>query len=861
MASARIHLLDIGTKPYGDCLVLRFDTGGDPISVIVDGGHSVDKDKLVEQFAAIFESDRPFEFDLMIISHGHLDHIGALPWLIERGDIVVKHALIPDPKMTFGPEADTDAAVPDAVMQAVAVLREEPVHGLLDSDALEEFAVDAMGTAERYDKMIDKLKHDGTKVVLFGNPNSAAAQASLLAKFASIGFQILGPSQEALDRSSELLFEAENDAISQGIALLDDGLDSAEAFNGLLDAESRAGNLVNAQSTVCLFELSTPQGPRRILLGGDYQFEDLDRNDDILEAERARLLEQIAAHAPYAFAKLSHHGSHNAAGDEFFSAIGDTKVVGICSGRTDDPDHPDAATIDILEARSDTTSWVRTDRSGHVKVSVTPTKTLVSPVSAKNITEPNTSDSVPAVVELLPGDVKPVVPQRSQVPPIGVSAQASWMDDSVRFEIPARASSMTIHFDLVPSAPGSTSAVETPDRGKFTPPQAVASRRPSSHATSAGAPVFQIGAGRELGQLLFLTDTARLSDNIGPNVVETIVKAVKDGGYDMCDVAKDGSAAPRSATEIREALGDHLADHFDRYPASQVVIVGGYDVIPAHQIDTIAPETPADTKVELRERDLDGFVVWSDDRYVDFDNEGLPDLPISRVPDGHDALFTLNVLQAAQAEVPIRQGIRNKFRPFVEPIFNSLPGTAPLLVSGPMDTSELTSNQLGAGFAYYMLHGRSDDGRVFYGETSPRVLVEALKLDLLPTEGIDIAVLGCCWGALTASTKAQDWVPGNRITGRLPDQSIALALLRAGARAVIGCTGAHYSPPESNPDAASGRFHRTLWQGLKSGKDPAQALFATKYDYADSVVTLTDPKALAIANKTLNQFTCLGLGC
>ena len=78
---------------------------------------------------------------------------------------------------------------------------------------------------------------------------------------------------------------------------------------------------------------------------------------------------------------------------------------------------------------------------------------------------------------------------------------------------------------------------------------------------------------------------------------------------------------------------------------------------------------------------------------------------------------------------------------------------------------------------------------------------------------------------------------------------------------MIGCTGAHYSPPEADPNAASGRLHRTLWQNLNSGKTPAQSLFDAKYDYADNVVKLTDPKALAIAYKTLNQFTCLGLGC
>jgi beta-lactamase superfamily II metal-dependent hydrolase len=833
--------------------------------VIVDGGHSVDRDNLVEQFADIFGHGRPFEFDLMIISHGHLDHIGALPWLIDRGDIVVKYALIPDPKMTFGSEGDIDAAVPVEVAQAVAVLREEPMNDLLDADSLQAFALDAVSTPERYDKMIANLKQHGTKVVLFGDPNSSAARKNLAAKFSHIGFQILGPSQKALKRTSTLLFEAQNDAVTDGMAMMDAGLDSAETFNELLDAKDRAGNLVNAQSIVCMFELSTPEGPRRILLGGDYQFEDIERDDEILDAERSRLLEEIAEHAPYAFAKLSHHGSENAAGRGFLEAIGDTKVVGICSGRTDDPKHPDPLTIDLLEEKSDTTSWVRTDRSGHVKVSVTPSRTSISPVTAKNITEPNRSDSLPAVTEGRVLEARPIPAQTTSLSTPRESAQLPESVDAVRFEIPSRASSMTIHFDLVPA--GSASITNTMTErmsaaaGEPIPTQ---SGRPTGRQrlpATGDAPRFEIGAGRKLEPLLFLTDTARLSDKIGPNVVTTIVNAVKDGGYDICDVSRRGVTAPRPAAEIREELCDHIRAHIDAYPVSQVVIVGGYDVIPAHQIDAIAPETPPDTKRELRVKDPDGFIIWSDDPYVDVDNAGLPDLPISRVPDGHDALFTLNVLQATRTEGPVRHGIRNKFRPFVEPIFNSLPGTAPLFVSGPVDASELTPRQLQAGLAYYMLHGRSDDARVFYGETEPRVLVKALTLDRLPDDGIDVAVLGCCWGALSASTTGADWLPGQRITGRLPDQSIALTLLAAGARGVIGCTGAHYSPPESNPDAASGRLHRKLWENLNSGKTPARALFDAKYDYADNVVKLTDPKALAVAYKTLNQFTCLGLGC
>ncbi len=853
MASARIHLLDIGTKPYGDCLVLRFETDDGPVSVIVDGGHSSDRKELVDQFGDIFGGAPPFDFDLMIISHGHLDHIGALPQLIKDNDIRVKHALIPDPDMTFGPAADIDAGLPDEVAQAVAVLREEPVHELLDSTAVEAFALDAISTRTRYNQMIENLEQHGCKIALFGNSAASDAQTELVDSFAKVGFKLLGPSQSALDRTASLLFDAQNDAIAAGIALVDEGLDGLETFDGLLDAESRAGNLVNAQSVVCMFDIAAPHALGRILLGGDYQFEDLDRNDDILEAERLRLLGEVREHAPYAFAKLSHHGSENASGADFFDAIGETKVVGICSGKTDDPNHPDPETIQLLEGHSGTTSWVRTDRSGHVKVSVTPSKTFVSPLSAKNISEPNTSDAVTPIVEMVAPE-----PRSTAHEPVSPPAGS----DTIRFEIPARASSMTVHFDLAPATPTGT----TPERpAPFGPPSRpeipISDRRPDADTSPSSAPIFQIGAGRKLGHLLFVTDTARLGDNIGPNVVATIVNAVKGGGYDICDVSREGVTTPRPADEIREEIRAHIENRLNEYPVSHVVIVGGYDVVPAHQIDAIAPETPEETKRELRENDPDDFIVWSDDPYVDVDREGLPDLPISRVPDGHDALFTLTVLQAEPTNTPARQGIRNQYRPFVEPIFDLLPGKAQLRVSGPTASTDLRSTDLQGGRVYLLLHGMHNDARIFYGEREPLKLVEAVSLDLIPTDGIDIAVLGCCWGALPASTIAADWRPGQRLAGRVPDQSIAFGLLAAGARAVIGCTGAHYSPPQANPEAASGPLHRTLWRGINDDKSPAQALFDAKWDYADSVVKLTDPKALAIAYKTLSQFTCLGLGC
>jgi hypothetical protein len=221
----------------------------------------------------------------------------------------------------------------------------------------------------------------------------------------------------------------------------------------------------------------------------------------------------------------------------------------------------------------------------------------------------------------------------------------------------------------------------------------------------------------------------------------------------------------------------------------------------------------------------------------------------------------MHALQAAPDGAADRHGIRNSARPFVDTIFETLPGTSALLVSRPTDATNLDPRKLRSGLAYYMLHGAADDGTRFWGEDKARRRVEALRVDQLPAEGVHLAVLGCCWGAMSVATKASDWRPGAPLVGRMAKESIALTLLEAGATGVIGCTGAHYSPVNPPYDTASGPFHRALWSRIAGGEPPARALFDAKYDFARTLPSLTDPTALAIANKTLNQFTCLGLGC
>lgn len=343
----------------------------------------------------------------------------------------------------------------------------------------------------------------------------------------------------------------------------------------------------------------------------------------------------------------------------------------------------------------------------------------------------------------------------------------------MHIDIPDRASSLTISMDLSPTA-------TEPSAAASTPPDVPAANWGSSANFKAelASPTFtqlsrryEVGGGRSLGTLLFLTDSRRLADHVDAKVVETIFDAIQRGGYDICDVTGSGGSTVEPA-----AAAGLLRRHIAAKTPTQVVIIGGYDVIPAQQVDVLPAEMAESTRNELRPMDSDGFVVWSDDIYADIDGGGLPDLPISRIPDGHDALFTLKLLQADPLEAPARRGIRNYFRKFVEPIYNTLAGTAPLLVSEPEIAAKLSTGALNGSLMYFMLHGDYHDATRFWGEDTQGNMLEALRLDKVPTSGVDVAVMGCCWGALPASTRAFDWVAGSPIAGRLQNQSIALTL-------------------------------------------------------------------------------------
>ena len=299
-----------------------------------------------------------------------------------------------------------------------------------------------------------------------------------------------------------------------------------------------------------------------------------------------------------------------------------------------------------------------------------------------------------------------------------------------------------------------------------------------------------------------------------------------------------------------------------------VVIVGGYDVVPAVQLNVLSEkllkEIENDPESDGEEWDIDDFIVWSDDIYGDTGGDLLPELPVSRIPDGKNPELVLTALKAPLPKVLDKYGVRNIKRPFAIDVFEKIPFSAEkiLEVSEQCSPKTVKGKSL-KGTVYFMLHGHDHDATRFTGELGARSgYYEAFDIYNVPQNCTETVVFsGCCYGALVALPKADRREPGMTIRSRTHEQSIALAFLRAGVNAFIGCTGAHYSPRMQNENFFGKPMHLSFWNGIQNKLSPAEALFEAKKEYATKIPHgLTKAIYKAIEVKILHQFTCIGLG-
>jgi len=841
-----IHLLDVGTEDYGDSLLV--EAAGRRL--LIDGGHqadlrgSPDHPAIPDQVRDILGESRP-RIDLLVVTHCHLDHIGCLPELVP--DLSIEWALVADPDLGWGQVIGQDAPLAsDPTIDAVLSGLREELPTQPDRIDLSAFLSDAAALRPRYRGMLDALIAGGTTVVHHGVDDPA----QLTKAFGPIGLSILGPSRTQLALCAQGINGTLRDAAqvaAEVVARGDAPNDPAALYRALAarpmsDAsEARPGAFVNLQSVVVALEL----GGDRAFFGGDMQLAAPGTRDAQINAEIDSLRAAIRAHRPFQVVKLGHHGSPNAQDATVLDDLGTPPLVGITLG-SGSANHPGKDVLDLLAGQAGTT-WARTDHNGRSSISRTPAGWQVTPTrGVLNDAIPNRP--VDAGGPSSRGAVP--VPIALAAPQVEVSTVSSQHDGSalgLTMTIPDGVERVRVDLEIVRSVPGQQPAPR-PIQVETT------SEAPMLRAPNLAIGDLVIGGGRDLPPLLFVTDSAALARNIGAAEAQALSSTLAKQKGRVLDLAGGASASViRAEAAVHDAIGSDPS-------LAGVVLVGGYDVVPSHVIDTLPSSLEARVS---RSDDPDRFIVWTDDVYGRPNLTGKPDpnssRPVSRVLDGRSAETLFSSLGAGLPMPPRARGVRNVARPFAADIFKPLPSAQAMDISQPIDTHGL--GVISSDLIYLMLHGSDLDGSRFWGEDGAGGYVEAFSVNNVGNSVGSIVLAGACWGALPVEVPARSWQPGAELASRQPASSIAVRYLAAGASAFVGCTGSHYSPGRGAPNTMGSPIHRAFWSGVLGGKRPALALHDAKLDYLGSMPHgLTDPTLQAYESKMLWQFTCLGLG-
>jgi beta-lactamase superfamily II metal-dependent hydrolase len=850
-SASRIHLLDVGEKKYADCVLLQLDGK----NIFIDGAHrgddvgDGDHDSIVEQLRHLTGTTRgPVPIDLLIVTHMHDDHVGCLPELVSNRVIRCANSLALDPHWRWG--GGTDAAPFDGVSigakQIAMALGEEPRPASMSDPEILAFLADAATLEDRYRSMLEDLARQGNLFQYDGT-----APAALERTFASVGLKILGPSSTQLQVTQKRIasdamdmFGAASDALR-----VDAQTDLPQLYRQLLrersgsddpaaDGRGGSGAPINLQSLITLFRFDK----RKALLTGDMQLADVESSDPVLRGEVESLRQRIAADAPYDFFKLPHHGSWNGFDQAIFDEIGDTRHFGISAGASSSA-HPDASVLQLLADHEPHVQWARTDRNRLSTFSFSPSGVRMT------IERGRRSDPRPptdAVVSATTAPAAAAVRTESRVAPTDPTARGAPVVEVVTriFDAPSR-----VRVDIEVDA---QSQVRT-----------AISRSSSREALAAPADLtaLHIAGGRKLPRLLVVTSREGLGTNIGRSETDAILAAIRaTPSLTLFDEIPAGLTEPETAVALVNAEVRKIAD------LEGLLILGGYDIVPATRVDCLSPDLRAEVQRSLAAglgaRDADEYIVWSDDSYAGRDpSDLLPDFPVSRIPDGQSAELVMAALSASKPAARLRSGMRNARRPFADGIFQAMPGSAVMALSLPL-RHDIRPPFPWESTAYIMLHGSNRDGTKFWGEDpATGDYPTAYSIDRVPATGPEVVFAGCCWGALTVAEKANELQRGRAPSPKGVRDSIALAFLRAGSIGFVGCTGTHYSPQQAPFEYHGGPMHRAFWTGIGKGRGPAQALFDAKVEYLNGIPHgQTRPTSRAIEAKTLYQFTSLGLG-
>ena len=828
-----IHLLDMGRTKYGDCLLITHDDR----TILIDGAHPGDSDSVTEQLEKLLNKEAPFNIDLLIVTHCHNDHIGCLPKLIKMGVIQPQFALVADEKLGFGRTNDGDSPMDNGLSNSkkalLSALLEEDHSDLSDED-IETFLDAAMKLEDTYIEMLEILKDAGTKIVRYGRNNTKLIED----EFSDFGLKIIGPTKAHLALCAENIERAITDYAD--LIPEDFSVDNSKAMASVyrrlvteIATDSAAdmpgvGAAKNNQSIV----ISVEADGWRALLTGDMQLAKAEVSG--LNGEMQMLIDKINE-SEYDFIKFPHHCSYNGIDEDLFSDWLPITKLYAHSGGWNDPKHPEEDVLALLEGFEDQLSFARTDRNGIISVVRKNGKVQMRP-SKGSLNDFTINSALDEEAEQGIVKTKPVVEV--------TQATASSQNVEVLVRLPNEPMKVTVTVEIS----GAKKKILTEPKGSKT----------VENILMEDQSIIRIGASRSLPRLLFVTSSEKLSQNVSRQTVDNILKAIRSNGkLSLVDLPSSINSVDEAAAIVRTQVR--------KTNVKGVVIVGGYDVVPSNQTDALDKRTRDEIeRKNYNGRDIDDFIIWSDDLYVDMDEDGyLPELPISRIPDGRQDSVLLAAIQATAGKNGSRFGVRNHKRPFAVETFDTISGNNQLLVSEKFTPADFRPGY-GVGSVYYMLHGSYSDTTRFWGETDEDedAMYEAVSIDKVPRSAPGTIVFtGCCWGALSA------YPPAFRVNNRTQirpfsaESSIAIAYLKAGCLAFVGCTGSHYSPTVKPYDFYGKPMHDSFWKNVRAGKSPAEALFLAKIEYAENLPhSRKDIFSTAIEMKILKQFTCLGLG-
>ena len=649
---------------------------------------------------------------------------------------------------------------------------------------------------------------------------------------------MLGPSKDHIRACHALIETTGRDFIADAAHVLGRDGDPYPVYEQLqrtwADAASDGGGLgpaLNLQSSVLVMD----DGTHRFLFSGDSELERVGIGNPVIARGIQSLQRKIQQNAPYDLVKVGHHGSDNALGLNVMGLLGEqTLNFGISTG-SESKHHPSDETMRVLSQRRHEITWARTDRNGAVTFSFDEGEPTVATERGR-LNEDSLADEGQGISKSPPAAPASAMSSSPEPPSPGVNrggpVEQALTPPAIEIKIPYVPGSRV---ELAISLTITSNSSET------------------SPVNVAGTDLlgsFRLAAGRSLPRLLFLTDRQKLGQNIGADAVAIALDSIVANHHILVDTSGLPGDPLRSGIQAaRSALSDRSAGLIG------VVLLGGYDVVPAQRRDALGKAMNAPERM----KDADRFIVWSDAAYGDVDDDGLAEVPVSRVPDGKSAELFLTALGTPSLEsLSTRHGIRNMARPFAEQVFAKLKGSSAMYCSHPHVGTD-ASYAASGDHLYFMLHGDHDDAGRYWGETVHGSLIEAVRIDHLQVVPGAIVLTGACWGALCVREPAGIG-PKGLLTLRTASDSIALRCLAQGARAFVGCTGSHYSPTVPPFDYFGAPLHDEFWCQVQAGQSPAQALFNAKGQFAARFGKRQSKQRENIERKLFEQFTVLGLG-